>query len=93
VGSRTGGVPDVVGEAGALFEPGDEDGMAQAVLRILSSPAEHARLRSLARERAVRYFAKAPLLDRWEALYRSVAPALASGDRASPSASASEENR
>jgi N-acetyl-alpha-D-glucosaminyl L-malate synthase BshA len=91
VGSRTGGVPDVVGEAGALFEPGDVDGMAQAVLRILSSPAEHARLRSLARERAVRYFAKAPLLDRWEALYRSVTPP--SGNRASPSASASEENR
>ncbi|HEY2030927.1 MAG TPA: N-acetyl-alpha-D-glucosaminyl L-malate synthase BshA [Myxococcales bacterium] len=72
VGSRTGGIPDVVGEAGALFEPGDVDGMAEAAVRILGNPAEHARLRTLARDRAVRYFAKAPLLDRWEALYRSV---------------------
>lgn len=75
VGSRTGGIPDVVGDAGALFEPGDVEGMAQAVLRILGDPAEHARLGKLARDRAVRYFAKAPLLDRWEALYRSVTSA------------------
>jgi N-acetyl-alpha-D-glucosaminyl L-malate synthase BshA len=73
VGSRTGGIPEVVGEAGALFEPGDVDGMAAAVVRILGDDAERSRLRRLARERAVRYFAAAPVLGRWEALYRRLA--------------------
>jgi L-malate glycosyltransferase len=73
VGSRIGGLPEVVGDAGALFEPGDVEGMAAAVVRILGDAAERGRLQRLARERAVRYFAAAPVLGRWEALYRRVA--------------------
>jgi N-acetyl-alpha-D-glucosaminyl L-malate synthase BshA len=70
VGSRTGGLPEVVGDAGALCEPGDVDAMAAAAVRILEDPAGHARLCQLARDRAVRLFAAPPLLERWEALYR-----------------------
>jgi N-acetyl-alpha-D-glucosaminyl L-malate synthase BshA len=69
VGSRTGGLPEVVGEAGALFEPGDVEGMAAAAVKILGDVAEHARLRQLARDRAVRLFAAPLILERWEALY------------------------
>jgi N-acetyl-alpha-D-glucosaminyl L-malate synthase BshA len=72
VGSRIGGLPEVVGEAGALFEPGDVEGMAVAAIRILADAAEHARLRRAARERAVRLFAAPLVLERWEALYRSL---------------------
>jgi N-acetyl-alpha-D-glucosaminyl L-malate synthase BshA len=84
VGSRTGGLPEVVGEAGALLEPGDVDGMAHAVLRILGDGREHARLRALARDRAVRYFASGPIVDRWEALYqRLLQPDRAHADKES----------
>lgn len=40
VGTRTGGVPDAVkdGATGLLVEPGDVDGTAQAVLRLLMEP-------------------------------------------------------
>jgi len=70
VGSRVGGLPEVVGEAGALFEAGAVEGMALAALRILDDAAEHARLRHLARDRAVKLFAAPLILERWEALYQ-----------------------
>jgi N-acetyl-alpha-D-glucosaminyl L-malate synthase BshA len=72
VGSRTGGLPEVVGDAGALYEPGDVDAMALAAVRILGDIAEHSRLRKLARDRAVQFFAAPPLLERWEALYHRI---------------------
>jgi len=44
--------------------------MALAALRILDDAAEHARLRHLARDRAVKLFAAPLILERWEALYQ-----------------------
>jgi N-acetyl-alpha-D-glucosaminyl L-malate synthase BshA len=72
VGSRVGGLPEVVGETGILCEPGDVVAMSDAAVRLLQDDALHARLSDAARERAVQLFAAPPALDRWEHLYDRV---------------------
>ena len=72
VGSRTGGLPEVVedGETGLLADPGDVEAMSGAALRILGDEPLRARLSRAARDRAVRLFRAEEVLLRWEALYR-----------------------
>jgi N-acetyl-alpha-D-glucosaminyl L-malate synthase BshA len=74
IASLTGGLPEVVGpgEGGLLFPVGHVDAMADAALRLLGDPDEHARLSRGARERAVRLFQPGPIIDRWEALYERI---------------------
>ncbi len=74
VGSRTGGLPEVVehGVTGLLAAPGDVDEMAALVLRALSDDALRASLSRAARDRAVRLFRAEPVLARWEAIYEDV---------------------
>jgi len=74
VGSRTGGLPEVVedGETGLLAEPGDVEAMSAAVLRIIVDEPLRARLSREARGRAVRLFRAEEVLLRWEALYERV---------------------
>jgi glycosyltransferase involved in cell wall biosynthesis len=53
VASRTGGIPDLTGEDGALLvPPGDAGQLAAAVLAVLADPALAARLAAAARARA-----------------------------------------
>ena len=53
VASRTGGIPDLTGEDGALLvPPGDATALAGAVLTILDDRAVAARLMAAATERA-----------------------------------------
>ncbi|HZR10073.1 MAG TPA: N-acetyl-alpha-D-glucosaminyl L-malate synthase BshA [Myxococcales bacterium] len=71
LGSRVGGLPEVVGEDGGVLLPaGDVDAMATAALRLLSDDAARAALSRSARARAVRLFPIAPVLASWESLYR-----------------------
>jgi len=72
VASRTGGVPDVVGDGGVLCEVGDVAAMAQASGRLLDDDGEHARLSANARRRAVERFRKEPTVDAYEAYYRRI---------------------
>lgn len=74
VGSRTGGLPEVVedGETGVLADPGDVEAMSGAALRILADETLRARLSRAARDRAVRMFRAEEVLLRWEALYERV---------------------
>jgi glycosyltransferase involved in cell wall biosynthesis len=53
VGSRVGGIPDVVadGETGVLVPPGDADALADALVRVLSDPELAARLGAEGRRR------------------------------------------
>ena len=50
--SRAASLPEVVGEAGAYFDPLSVEDIAQTVRRVLQSPEERARLASAGRERA-----------------------------------------
>jgi glycosyltransferase involved in cell wall biosynthesis len=49
VATRTGAIAELVGEAGILVEPGDDDAFTSAVARLVREPKQRARLASLAR--------------------------------------------
>lgn len=74
VGSRSGAIPEIVrhGESGLLFEPGDADALAEAILRLLRNPEERAGMG----ERGKRAFCERFRLERevqeTERLYRSL---------------------
>jgi glycosyltransferase involved in cell wall biosynthesis len=57
VATRTGGIPDLVGDgvSGILVPPGDADGIADAVDRLVADPALRRRLGEHGRERAAGY--------------------------------------
>ncbi|NWF99580.1 MAG: N-acetyl-alpha-D-glucosaminyl L-malate synthase BshA [Thermoanaerobaculaceae bacterium] len=71
VTSNAGGLPELVehGRGGFLFPVGDTRGMAQQIVALLADPAELARQKHLAQQRA-RCFATGPIADRYEALYQ-----------------------
>ncbi len=53
VASRTGGIPEVTGEdAAVLFEPGDPDGLADAIEKLAGDPAARERYSSRGSERS-----------------------------------------
>jgi glycosyltransferase involved in cell wall biosynthesis len=67
VAPRVGGVAEVVidGTTGVLFEPGDVDGAARAIVALLSDPAALARMREAAVHHAAA-FAPDRLVPRYE---------------------------
>ena len=73
VAPRVGGVAEVVidGTTGVLFEPGDVDGAARAIVALLSDSAALARMREAAVHHAAA-FAPDLLVPRYENLYRSL---------------------
>ncbi len=72
IASRVGGVPEVVedGAGGLLFPVGDVEAMAEGALALLGDRARCSKMGQLARARAVERFAREPIVDRYEALYR-----------------------
>jgi N-acetyl-alpha-D-glucosaminyl L-malate synthase BshA len=71
VGSRVGGVPEVVrdGETGVLRAVGDVDGMAAAAIEILGDPARWTAMSDEAAADARRRFALEDVVARYEAIY------------------------
>jgi glycosyltransferase involved in cell wall biosynthesis len=57
VASRTGALPEVVGDAAMLVSPGDPEELAAALRRLQDSPAERERLSAAAVERVQERFA------------------------------------
>jgi glycosyltransferase involved in cell wall biosynthesis len=55
VGSRASSLPEVVRDAGVLVDPTDVDGIAAALVRLLTDDAFHAELRRRALSRAARF--------------------------------------
>lgn len=74
VASRVGGLPEVIeeGVSGFLAPVGDIEAMAAAATRLLTDDALHSRMAHQARIRAVDRFRLLPMVDRYEAFYRSV---------------------
>jgi glycosyltransferase involved in cell wall biosynthesis len=68
-----GGIPEVVqnGQNGLLVAPKDIDAIAQALIELLESPSERARLGTAARETITRHFTLSATLDKLAALYRA----------------------
>ena len=52
IGTRMGGIPEVLGDAGIVIEPNDARALASAIERLADDPAELARYRAAARTRA-----------------------------------------
>jgi len=74
--TRVGGIPNVVDESEALLvEPDDEAELAAALRQVLADPVAAASRAERARRRMDEQFALEPWLDRYEALYRSLAGA------------------
>jgi N-acetyl-alpha-D-glucosaminyl L-malate synthase BshA len=74
VGSRVGGLPEVVlhGETGYLLPVGEIREMADASLRLLSGAEEHARMAERGRRRAREHFEASMIIPQYERLYESL---------------------
>ena len=74
VAGAAGHLPALVGEHGRLVRPGDADDLARALREAIEEP-EPARSERVARAREyAASFSWAALAERWEAVYREVAP-------------------
>lgn len=86
VATRVGGLPEIVDDGvGMLVEPGDPEALARGVVEVLAR-ADRRELGERARERVVRLWSNARLVDRhleiYEALVRGAAvPGMASPER------------
>ena len=76
VGSRTGGIVDVIdgGRSGLLFPPGDAAALAAALGGLLADPGRRAAMGEAARRLALRRFDAEDNLDRYRALFGEVTP-------------------
>jgi len=74
VATRVDGIPEAVvhGETGLLAEPGNVDGIAEAILALIKDPALAARMGDRGRARSVEHFSAAQVARRVEALYDDV---------------------
>ncbi len=74
VGCRTGGVPEVVhdGVHGLLTPPGDAPALFQALDRLMSDPAERARMGQDARARVLTAFTHIHMAERYLAVYQQM---------------------
>jgi starch synthase len=71
VGSRTGGIPEVVadGETGLLVPPGEPEPLAEALNALISDPDRTAAMGQAGRKRAVAEFGWAAIAAQTAALY------------------------
>jgi glycosyltransferase involved in cell wall biosynthesis len=71
VASRSGALPDVIGDAGLLVHPDDTEDLRSAFDRLVADPATWASLRAAGLERAKR-FSWESVADDYEGLYQAV---------------------
>jgi glycosyltransferase involved in cell wall biosynthesis len=69
VGYRQGGVPELVGDCGVLVPPGDRDGLADALERVLQDDELRARMSACGRERVAEEFSVGGMIQAMQACY------------------------
>ncbi|MGH7409967.1 MAG: glycosyltransferase, partial [Candidatus Methylomirabilis sp.] len=74
VASRVGGIAEAVihEETGLLVPPGDDQALAEAILRLLEHPAEAARLGEAGRCRVTERFELDVMVNQYEAIYEEL---------------------
>ena len=74
VGSRMGGIPELVseGESGLIFEPADADGLAALLLELWNDPDATIRMGRAARERVETHFGPDIHYEKMMAIYERV---------------------
>ena len=82
VATRVGGVPEVVaeGRSGFLVPAGDDEAMADRILRLASNPALGQQLGQAGRERARDHFSEERMVAEYDRMYREMTEKKA-GDR------------
>ena len=81
--TRVGGNPEVVEEdrSGILVPPGDDESLAQAILRLVNDPAKRARLSKAAYERIESKFGLKSFIEAHENMYATLYQSDRGGDR------------
>ena len=84
ISTGVGGVPDVVKGCGAVLAPGDDHGLAMAIVTLLRNPALAWRLGRLGHQRLARIFSGAACVDGYRDLLQTIAvtPARAAVEEA-----------
>jgi glycosyltransferase involved in cell wall biosynthesis len=74
IASRVGGLPELVddGKEGILVTPGDSEGLAEAIQRVIQDPLLRARLGQSARIRARGEFSLCATVQNYDRVYRQV---------------------
>ncbi|MCB1152433.1 glycosyltransferase [bacterium] len=73
VGSSSGAIPEVVGEAGVIFPEGDVDGLAQILDRLAQEPDERRRLTEAGRSRVERHYHDRRVAEQLTAVWSAMA--------------------
>ncbi|HWW16455.1 MAG TPA: glycosyltransferase family 4 protein [Candidatus Dormibacteraeota bacterium] len=81
VGSRRGGIPEVLGDTGLLIDPEDVEGLADAMCTLLGDPEYARKLGRAAHQRCREMFGWQVLAGRWNSLLQSIANAVAEFNR------------
>jgi polysaccharide biosynthesis protein PelF len=79
ISTGVGGVPDVVKGCGAVITPGDDHGLAMAIVTLLRNPALAWQLGRLGHQRLARIFSGAACVDGYRDLLRAIAHPTARG--------------
>lgn len=72
IGSDSGEIPGVIGDAGIVVPEGDAVALRSALVRLSSSPAERALLSERGRRRVLQHYTNAGIADRTVAFYREI---------------------
>lgn len=74
LGSRSGGIPELIDGCGITFEPGDSKGLAEAILRFLRLPADDRERMSLAARARARPFGRDAHIQALQSVYSQAKP-------------------